>query len=96
MRWNARWRLPGSASLPLPARREAARTTPNGRMTLLGLVGTWIRRGRRLPPRSVPASTAGILPIMITGDHPLTAVAVASEIGMLGDRRVLTGRELDA
>ena len=33
---------------------------------------------------------------MITGDHPLTAVAIANEIGMLGDRRVVSGRELEA
>ncbi len=39
---------------------------------------------------------AGIRPIMITGDHKLTAIAVAKEMGMFreGDR-VLTGLELD-
>ena len=46
-------------------------------MTLLGLVGIMD------PPRPEAAAavrtceTAGILPIMITGDHPLTAVAIA-------------------
>ncbi|MGC9529989.1 MAG: calcium-translocating P-type ATPase, SERCA-type [Candidatus Bipolaricaulaceae bacterium] len=39
---------------------------------------------------------AGIVPAMITGDHKLTAVAVAEELGMLSeDAVVLTGRELD-
>jgi len=33
---------------------------------------------------------------MITGDHPLTAVTIAREIGMLGDRRVMSGRDLDS
>ncbi len=33
---------------------------------------------------------------MITGDHPLTARAVAGELGLLKSGRVLTGRELDA
>ncbi len=38
---------------------------------------------------------AGIKTVMITGDHKLTAVAVAKEIGMLKDGLVLTGSELD-
>jgi len=40
---------------------------------------------------------AGIGTVMITGDHKLTAVAVAGEIGMMKeDSLVLTGAELDA
>ena len=39
---------------------------------------------------------AGIIPVMITGDHPLTAAAVAREVGILGDRRVLSGSELES
>ncbi|WP_406691009.1 cation-translocating P-type ATPase [Saccharopolyspora sp. ID03-671] len=38
---------------------------------------------------------AGVDVIMITGDHPSTAEAIAAELGMLGDKRVLTGAELD-
>ena len=37
---------------------------------------------------------AGITPVMITGDHPLTATAIASEIGLLDGRRVVSGQEL--
>jgi Ca2+-transporting ATPase len=37
---------------------------------------------------------AGITPVMITGDHPLTATAIAREIGLLANRRVMTGQEL--
>ena len=57
------------------------------------------------PPREevIPAmklcKEAGIKVVMITGDHKLTAVAVAKEIGLLEerseDKRVLTGAELD-
>ena len=65
-------------------------------MTFLGLVAMMD------PPRveaAVSVATchqAGITPVMITGDHPLTARAIAGEIGLLGDRRVVAGAELAA
>ncbi|MDA3645082.1 cation-translocating P-type ATPase [Saccharopolyspora indica] len=40
-------------------------------------------------------SSAGVDVIMITGDHPSTAEAIAAELGVLGGKRVLTGAELD-
>jgi cation-transporting ATPase I len=39
---------------------------------------------------------AGVQPLMLTGDHPRTAEAVAQELGLLGDRRVMTGGELSS
>jgi Ca2+-transporting ATPase len=39
---------------------------------------------------------AGIKAVMITGDHPATAQAIASELGLLGSGRVVTGIELEA
>jgi len=39
---------------------------------------------------------AGIKAVMITGDHPLTARAVAMELGLLKNGRVVTGAELEA
>ena len=38
---------------------------------------------------------AGIRPIMITGDHPLTAREIATELGITHHGAVLTGPELD-
>lgn len=39
---------------------------------------------------------AGVRPVMITGDHALTACAVARKVGILtGDERVITGGELE-
>jgi Ca2+-transporting ATPase len=39
---------------------------------------------------------AGIKVVMITGDHPLTAQAVARELALLKTGRVITGAELEA
>ncbi|MGK7953788.1 MAG: cation-translocating P-type ATPase [Crocosphaera sp.] len=38
--------------------------------------------------------TAGILPVMITGDHPLTAKHIAKELGMMVNGGILTGQDL--
>jgi len=55
------------------------------------------------PPRAEAAAavatcrTAGIRPVMITGDHPLTARAIAEQLGMTSPGgRTLTGREVEA
>jgi P-type Ca2+ transporter type 2C len=64
-------------------------------MTFLGLVGMID------PPRPEAKNAiaiceqAGIRPVMITGDHPVTAQAVASELGLLKTGRVVTGAELE-
>ena len=38
---------------------------------------------------------AGIRPMMITGDHPTTAAAVARELGLITTQAVVTGADLD-
>ena len=41
------------------------------------------------------AKQAGIRPVMITGDHPLTAYAIAQDIGIVNEgERILTGKDL--
>ena len=41
------------------------------------------------------ARSAGIRPIMITGDHPRTAAVIARELGIADDQPAVTGAELD-
>ena len=56
------------------------------------------------PPREEVADAvaqckkAGIVPVMITGDHPLTAKAIAQRIGIINSEKdlVITGQELSA
>ena len=40
--------------------------------------------------------TAGVVPVMITGDHPLTAASIARQLGIIDndDQKVITGREM--
>jgi P-type Ca2+ transporter type 2C len=37
---------------------------------------------------------AGVRPVMITGDHPLTAQAIARELGIVPSDQILTGQEI--
>ncbi len=64
-------------------------------MTFLGIVGM-IDPPRPEAKKAIETCFhASIRPIMITGDHKVTAIAVAKEIGILHNGTALTGRELD-
>ena len=64
-------------------------------LTLLGICGMID------PPREGVAESvricrqAGITPIMITGDHPLTALAIGRQIGLSSHDHVITGLQID-
>ncbi len=66
-------------------------------LTFLGLAGLID------PPRAEAREAvrvcrqAGIVPVMITGDHPATALAIARKLGIVsGDARAISGPELAA
>ncbi|MGE3491081.1 MAG: cation-translocating P-type ATPase, partial [Vicinamibacterales bacterium] len=63
-------------------------------LTLLGLALFWDPPRPEVPDAVGKALAAGIRVVMITGDHPATALAVAHLIGIPGVR-VLTGEDLD-
>ena len=82
--------------LALASKPSATLQNAEQGMIFLGLVGMID------PPRPEAKTSieicirAGIKPVMITGDHPLTAQAIARELGLLKDDRLLTGSDLDA
>ncbi len=64
-------------------------------MTLLGLVGMIDPPRPESKDAVEQCQQAGIRVVMITGDHPSTARAVASELGILTTGRLATGAEID-
>ncbi|MDW4910193.1 cation-translocating P-type ATPase [Streptomyces sp. ADMS] len=88
------YRVLAVASADHDAPAEPPGTWESG-LSLLGLVGILD------PPRSASEATiaackeAGIVPVLITGDHPLTARAVAERLGIATrDEEVTTGERI--
>ncbi|MBI1763794.1 MAG: cation-transporting P-type ATPase [Acidobacteria bacterium] len=63
-------------------------------LSFLGLVLLWDPPRAEVPPAIRHAQDAGVRVVMITGDHPATALAIANEVG-IPPGRVLTGWELE-
>ena len=86
----------GLRVLAVASKTGASLDNAEREMTLLGLVAMMD------PPRDEARAAvqtceaAGIRPVMITGDHPLTASTVARELGMLKSWRAVSGRDLEA
>jgi Ca2+-transporting ATPase len=85
-------RVLGIASKP-----DAVLETAEKGMTFLGLVGLIDPPRPEAKAAIALCAEAGIRPVMITGDHPITAQAVAQELGLIQQGGgVVTGVELDA
>ncbi len=88
----------GQRVLAFAEKRASEGAVPESRveadLTFLGLVGLADPPRPEARPSIDACRTAGVRPVMVTGDHPLTAQAVAAQIG-LDPEPVLTGPELD-
>ena len=91
-------RMAGAALRVLAVASKANATMENAEhdMTFLGLVGMIDPPRPEAKAAIQTCEQAGIKSVMITGDHPLTAQAVARELGLLKTGRVVTGAELEA
>jgi len=82
-RWEA---LPG----------EITPETAENALTFLGLAGLMDPPREEAKEAVSMCRTAGIKPVMITGDHPLTAKNIAKRLGIISDGDgVMTGADLD-
>ena len=73
---------------------QPTESTEDG-LVFVGMFGI-IDPPREAVPGAIAATrSAGIRPVMITGDHPLTASHIAQSIGVSNDDRVIDGPELD-
>lgn len=66
-------------------------------LTVLGFAGMMDPPREEAKKAVALCKTAGIRPVMITGDHPITARTIAKRLGILDDdsKAITTGRELD-
>ncbi|MHB9029939.1 MAG: cation-translocating P-type ATPase [Candidatus Latescibacterota bacterium] len=89
-------RVLGLAFRPLLNRDlEKLSESVESELILVGMIGM-IDPARPEAKESVAISkTAGIRPIMITGDHPLTAQYIARELGIYSSGPVLTGADVE-
>lgn len=74
---------------------SADRNPENWKISLVGLIGFLDPPKKGVKAAVTAAKRAGIRMIMITGDHPLTAKAIAKEVGIWNEGdRIITGEEM--
>lgn len=81
--------------LAVSMKKNVAVETAEQEMTFLGLVGMIDPPRPEATEAVKTCAAAGIRVVMITGDHPVTAQAIAKEIGILKGGKVVTGIELE-
>ena len=63
-------------------------------LAFIGMFGMMDPPRAEVRPAIAACRSAGIRPVMITGDHPVTAHRIAEELGIAAGGRVVTGSEL--
>jgi Ca2+-transporting ATPase len=81
--------------LALARKKGADQQNAERGLTFLGLAGMIDPPRPEVKDSIRTCEQAGIKPLMITGDHPVTAQAIARELGVLRGGRAVTGAELD-
>ena len=81
--------------LPADALNDGFKDTLEHELVFAGLIGMIDPPRAEAKDAVARAKAAGIRPIMITGDHPVTAAVIAAELGITSDRRALAGAELE-
>ncbi|MCL4869597.1 MAG: cation-translocating P-type ATPase [Anaerolineae bacterium] len=87
-------RVLGVAVQPLAAIPTNIEAELEQNLTFVGMVGMIDPPRPEVKNAVQTAKTAGIRPIMITGDHPLTARFIAYDLGITENGRVKTGQDL--
>lgn len=93
------YRVLGYALKWLPVLPEKLNTDEiESSLTLIGFAGMIDPPRQEAKQAVAECKQAGIVPVMITGDHPLTALAIAKTLGIItsDEDKVLTGAELAA
>jgi len=95
---EAAQRMAGEAMrvLAVASKSNATLESAEREMTFLGFVGMIDPPRPEAKAAVQTCENAGIKAVMITGDHPITAQAIARELGILKAGRVVTGDELEA
>jgi len=86
-------RVLGMAYKPLPD--PSTTTDAEHKMVFAGLGGMIDPPREEVKEAIRTCENAGIKPVMATGDHKLTAIAVSRELGLLKEGIALSGTELD-
>lgn len=87
-------RVLGISFRPVPQQSHDVKSLEQ-ELIFLGMVGMIDPARPEVRDAVATAQAAGVRPVMITGDHPLTAAYIASELGIASRGSVVTGRELE-
>ncbi len=74
---------------------KGAEETIERDLTFVGMIGMIDPARPEAAAAVATCKMAGIRPVMITGDHPLTARHIAAQVGIAADGEIVTGTQLE-